>query len=84
MLRMDREPRGAAKLSALVDEAMPVFEAAGDDLALYIAYNTLSEQADLGAQMGTALEALERASDHASQAGFRSPGWFDWARAYFQ
>jgi class 3 adenylate cyclase/tetratricopeptide (TPR) repeat protein len=84
MLRIDREPEGAAKLSALVDEAVPVFGAAGDDLALYIAYDALSEVADLRAQMGTALEALERASDHALQAGYRSPGWFDGGRAYFQ
>ncbi len=85
LLRLDREPRGTAeKLSALVDEALPVFQAAGDDLALYIAYSTLSEVADRRAQMGTALEALERASVRAGQAGHRSPGWFDGGRAYLQ
>ena len=85
LLRLDREPRGAVeKLSALVDEALPVFRADGDDLALHIAYSTLSEVADVRGQMGTALEALDRASHHASQAGHRSPGWFDGDRAYLK
>ena len=32
-------------LAALVEQALPVFEAADDDLALYIAYSALAEVA---------------------------------------
>ena len=43
MFRIYLEPEGAAeKLAALVEQALPVFEAAGDDLALYIAYSALA------------------------------------------
>ena len=43
MFRLDLEPEGAAeKLAALVEQALPVFEAAGDDLALYVAYSALA------------------------------------------
>ena len=64
------EPEGATeKLAALVEQALPVFEAAGDDLALYIAYSALGEVAKMRAQMDAALEAYERAFAHARQAG---------------
>ena len=55
-------PEGATeKLAALVEQALPVFQAAGDDLALYVAYSALAEVADMRAQMDAALEAHERA-----------------------
>ena len=53
------EPEGAAeKLNVLVEEALPVFEAAGDDLALYIAYTALAQVA--GSRRGQMDAALER------------------------
>ena len=46
-----------------------MFEAAGDDLALYIAYAALGQVANMRGQMDAALEAYERAVAHARQAG---------------
>ena len=46
-----------------------MFQAAGDDLALYIAYSALAEVAEMRAQMDAALEAYERAFAYARQAG---------------
>ena len=58
IVRIYLEPEGATeKLAALVEQALPVFEAAGDDLALYIAYSALAEVASVRAQMDAALEA---------------------------
>jgi class 3 adenylate cyclase/tetratricopeptide (TPR) repeat protein len=75
VFRIDLEPEGAAeKLSALVEQALPVFQAAGDDMALYIAYSALARVAEMRAQMGAALEAHERASAHARRAGYPPPG----------
>ena len=74
MFRLSLEPEGATeKLAALVEQALPVFEAAGDDLALYIAYSALAEVASMRGQMDAALEAYERAFAHARQAGHLPP-----------
>jgi tetratricopeptide (TPR) repeat protein len=79
------DPEGATdQLAALVEQALPVFEAAGDDLALYIAYDALGQVAGMRAQMDTMLEAVERAVAHAGEAG-PSPhvvGWRSSARFY--
>ena len=70
MLRLNLEPQGATEqLSALVEQALPVFQAAGDDLALYIGYFALGHVANMHAQMDAGLEAYERAAAHARQAG---------------
>ncbi len=70
MLRTFLEPEGATeKLDALVEQALPVFEAARDDLALYIAYYALGQVASIRAQMDAEMEAYERAVAHARQAG---------------
>jgi hypothetical protein len=53
-----------------------VFQAAGDDLALYVAYAALSELDITRAQMDAALEAFERAYAHAQHAGYVPPGSF--------
>ena len=74
MFRLYLEPEGATeKLAALVEQALPVFQAAGDDLALYIAYSALAEVAFMRGQMDAALEAYERAVAHARQAGHVPP-----------
>ena len=68
--RLYLESEGAAeKLSALVEQALPVFEAAGDDLTLYIAYFAVGEVAAAGGRPDAALEAYERAFGHARQVG---------------
>jgi class 3 adenylate cyclase/tetratricopeptide (TPR) repeat protein len=72
------EPEGATEnLAALIEQAVPVFQAAGDDLALYIAYYALGQVANMRAQMDSALEAYERAAAHARQAGLPQEllGW---------
>jgi class 3 adenylate cyclase/tetratricopeptide (TPR) repeat protein len=70
MLRTYLEPEGATeKLAELVQQALPVFEAARDDRALYIGYSSLAEVAFMHGQMDKSLEAFERAAAHAPQAG---------------
>ncbi len=69
-LRIQFEPEGAADdLAAVVEEAMPVFEAAGDDLGLYLAYSGLGEVAHMRAHMDAQLEARERALALARRLG---------------
>src|SRR6266511_3701551 len=72
VIRVHLESEGAAeKLSALLEQALPVFEAAGDDLALYIGYSALAEVAVARGRPDAALEAYERAFAHARQSGHR-------------
>jgi tetratricopeptide (TPR) repeat protein len=73
-LRLDVEPEGMAEaLAALVDQALPVFRAAGDDLALYIGYTGLAAVAGRRARADSELEANERAFAHARRAGHEPP-----------
>jgi tetratricopeptide (TPR) repeat protein len=51
-----------------------VFQTAGDDMALYIAYSALAEVAGRRGQMGAGLEDYERALVHARRAGHLPPG----------
>jgi class 3 adenylate cyclase/tetratricopeptide (TPR) repeat protein len=74
LIRLYLEPEGAAEtLSALVEQALPVFLPAGDDMALYVAYTAAAEVASTHGQMGAGLEALERGLAHARQAGHLPP-----------
>jgi class 3 adenylate cyclase/predicted ATPase len=69
MFRLYLEPEGATeKLAATLEEAMPIFEAAGDDLALYVRYSALGLIAAGRGQNDAMLEAYERAAAHARQA----------------
>jgi predicted ATPase len=52
-------------LNALIEHSLPVFQEAGDDLALYIAYSGLEEVAFMRGQMDSALDAAERSFAHA-------------------
>jgi class 3 adenylate cyclase/tetratricopeptide (TPR) repeat protein len=64
------EPEGATeKLAALIEEAMPMFHAAGDDAALYIGYSALGQVGNMRGQIDAGLEAYEQAATHAQQAG---------------
>jgi len=71
------------ELAALVEQTLPVFEAADDDLALYIAYSALAEVADTRGQVDTGLEAFERAFTHARRAGHLPPGFLG-RRAWYR
>jgi class 3 adenylate cyclase/tetratricopeptide (TPR) repeat protein len=70
VLRMYIEPEAVGeKLSTFVEEVLPMFEAAGDDMALFVAYSALGEVADTQGRSDTSLEAWERAFAHAQRAG---------------
>jgi tetratricopeptide (TPR) repeat protein len=70
ILRVYLEPEGAIEtLATLVEQAMPVFQAAEDDLALHIGYHALAQVAFARDQSGKGLEAVERAAAHARRAG---------------
>jgi class 3 adenylate cyclase/tetratricopeptide (TPR) repeat protein len=69
MICLSLELEGATEaLDALIEQALPVFQAAGDDVALYIGYAALGQVANARAQIDAALEAYERAAAHARQA----------------
>jgi class 3 adenylate cyclase/tetratricopeptide (TPR) repeat protein len=69
-LRTHLEPAGATEaLDALIAEALPELEAAGDDLGLRIAYRALGDVANMRAQMDRMVGAYEQAEAHAGQAG---------------
>jgi class 3 adenylate cyclase/tetratricopeptide (TPR) repeat protein len=62
VVRLYVEPEGAAdRLAAVIEEAMPAFEAAGEDHALYLGYWALGQVAHMRAQMDSELEAVDRA-----------------------
>jgi class 3 adenylate cyclase/tetratricopeptide (TPR) repeat protein len=70
MVRVNFDPEGATEqLGALAHEAIPLFEAARDDLGLYTAYHALASVGHMHAQMGAELEALDRALVHARRTG---------------
>ena len=70
VLHISIRPAGAADaLEALVAEALPVFEAAGDELALRVAYRALGSVANMRAQMDQMAAAYDQAEAHAAPAG---------------
>jgi tetratricopeptide (TPR) repeat protein len=72
VLRVTIEPEGATeRLAALLEEALPVFEAASDHLARYIAYSAVSDVEWERGRMDAALEAWEVALEHAQHAGIQ-------------
>jgi class 3 adenylate cyclase/tetratricopeptide (TPR) repeat protein len=78
LLRTFLEPEGATEqLAVLIEEALPVFRAAGDDAALYIGYSALGQVRNMRGQMDAGLEAFEQAATHAQQAGMphEELGW---------
>ena len=77
-LRTYFEPEGATdKLAALLEQALPVFEAAGDPVALYVGYAALGQAANMRGQMDAAMDAYERAAAHAQKGGLPEQflGW---------
>ncbi len=62
------EPEGAVQqLSATIEQALPVFEAAGDDFGLFTAYLGLVQVEHMHARMDAVLEAVEHALEHAQR-----------------
>ena len=75
VFRISLGREGAAEqVFVLIGQALPEFEAAGDDMALYIAYSALAEVLLTRGEMEAGLEAHERACAHARQAGYLPPG----------
>lgn len=73
----------AENLASLAEQALPVFEAAGDALALYTGYMALGDAADWRDRSDAALVAYERAFDYARQAGHQPSSMvatLSWAR----
>ncbi len=57
------------ELDALVAEALPIFQAAGDGLALRVAYRAIGEIANMRAQMDQVATAYEQALSYPGPAG---------------
>jgi class 3 adenylate cyclase/tetratricopeptide (TPR) repeat protein len=83
-IRTSLEPEAAAteELAALAELALPVFEAARDDLALHIAHGALGHVANIRGQMDAMFRAYEKAALHAELAGLPDlfVGWRHTAR----
>jgi len=85
VVRTSLEPEGVGdELAALAEQALPVFAAAGDDVALYTANQALGVVAFMRAQTDRALESYERAAIHARRAGLPRElfGWRVICRLY--
>ena len=81
-LDLDLEDTGE-QLAALVEQALPLFEAAGDDLALYVAYTARACVADARGRVDEGLDAFERAFAHVRRAGHEQSwllGALAWSR----
>jgi class 3 adenylate cyclase/tetratricopeptide (TPR) repeat protein len=69
-LQIQFEPEGATdRLETTIEAALPLFEAAADHVALYVAYEALGNVANTRARMDAMVEAMERAAIHAAHAG---------------
>jgi tetratricopeptide (TPR) repeat protein len=84
LIRRDLEPEvGVEELEVLLEHALPELEAAGDDVALYIAHCALGDVAATRGHVDATLEANERALVHAQRSGYEpSPvlGVLAWCR----
>jgi class 3 adenylate cyclase/tetratricopeptide (TPR) repeat protein len=79
MQRVYLEPEGAVeRLAALAEQALPVFEAAGDDFALHVAYRALGHVANAHGQMDALVETSELAAYHAQRMGFPNKHLLAW------
>jgi class 3 adenylate cyclase/tetratricopeptide (TPR) repeat protein len=77
-LRINLEPEGATEnQTALLEQALPVFEAARDDFALCTGFYALGWVAAMRARMDAGVEAFDRAAFHARRAGRKDEfvGW---------
>jgi tetratricopeptide (TPR) repeat protein len=77
------QPEGATeRLAVLLDEALPIFRAAADDFALYVAYRALGQVHNMHAEMDAMAHAYDSAATHAKRAGLATAlaGWRDIGR----
>jgi tetratricopeptide (TPR) repeat protein len=64
------DPKGASeRLLALIEEAQPLFEEAGDELGMTEVWLNIASVEQTRGQMGASLAALEQAGAHARRAG---------------
>jgi tetratricopeptide (TPR) repeat protein len=78
VFRLFFKPEGAAdRLAAVLEEAMPEFEAAGDNAALYSAHRALGLIMNMRGRNDELVDAFERAAYHAQRAGrpYEFLGW---------
>ncbi len=76
LVRTSLEAEGATEnLAVLLEQALPLFQAADNDLALYIGYYALGWVAFIRSQIDAALEAYDRAVVHAQRAGLSHQLW---------
>ena len=69
-LRTNLEPESATEeLAALLEDALPVLEMVGDDIALYVAYYARANVELVLGRMDGMVEALERAVAHVREVG---------------
>ena len=72
------EPEGATQqLAALLEQALPIFEAVGNPVALYVGHAALGQAANIRGHMDAAMEAYEQAAAHARKGGLPQEflGW---------
>jgi class 3 adenylate cyclase len=73
VLRISFEPEGATdQLAAVAEQALPEFEAAGNDSGLNLTYRALGQVASMHGQMDALVGAYERAAAHAQRVGMPS------------
>jgi class 3 adenylate cyclase/tetratricopeptide (TPR) repeat protein len=82
LLRLHRQPGATEELAVMIQQALPELEAAGAEMAQYIAYDALTEVAYMRGRMDAALGAYERALGHARQAGHVPAGGIGTLAAY--
>jgi class 3 adenylate cyclase/tetratricopeptide (TPR) repeat protein len=78
ILRCFLEPEGESeRLGVVVEQGLPVLEAAGDHVALYIAYQAVGQVANTRALVDGARDAYDRSASHARHAGLPDTllGW---------
>lgn len=78
MCRMAREPEGATEeVAGSVEEAMPVFEQAGSDVCLVVAFMALGEVEMTRGRAAAMADAMDHAAAHARTIGL-PPELFGW------
>jgi class 3 adenylate cyclase len=75
---LEPEEETIDQLAALAELALPVFEEAGDDFALHVAYCALGQVSNLRGKQDALVVAYERAIAHARRVGFPNQSLIAW------
>ena len=78
---LEPEEETIDQLAALAELALPVFEEAGDEFALHVAYCALGQVSNLHGKQDALVVAYERAIGHARRVGFPNPFLIGWCGA---